>query len=67
MNIHPIPGEPNRYYVQSRTHKDIIHIVDVEDQECSCEGFGFRKKCSHLDSVNKILEWIKQQEQELVT
>ena len=67
MNIEPIQGEPSRYYVQSRSHKDIIHIVDIEDQECSCEGWQFRKSCSHVKTVNEVINYLKQQEQEMMT
>ena len=62
MLIQPITGEPTRYYVQSRSRKDIIHVVDVEEQGCSCESFDFRKSCSHLREVNKLLNALNEYE-----
>jgi len=41
--------------------------VDIEDQECSCEGWQFRKSCSHVKTVNEVLNYLKQQEQEMMT
>lgn len=58
----PVPGEPGRFYVKSRSAAkkgdDEQYIVDVLEREetnegvvigtCGCKGWSVRKTCSHL-------------------
>jgi len=43
--VGPIPGEPMRFHVQSRSRSSIKHLVDLEELgfhgNCSCENFNF--------------------------
>lgn len=44
--VDPVPGEPLRYYVQSRSRRNIKHLVDLAEcgynSACSCEAFQMR-------------------------
>lgn len=44
--VEPITGEPFRFHVQSRTRTEVMHLVDIEENDfhgqCSCESFAFR-------------------------
>lgn len=58
----PVPGEPGRYYVKSRSAakkgEDESYTVDIFEKEetnggtvtgtCPCKGWSVRKDCSHL-------------------
>jgi len=44
--VAPIPGEPGRYYVQSKSRPNVRHIVDLTELgfngQCCCEQFEYR-------------------------
>ena len=46
FGVRPVPGEPLRYLVQSRSRREIEHLVDLEEcgfnGACSCENFQMR-------------------------
>ena len=43
IRVAPIPGEPLRYWVQSRSHPQKPHVVDLSEHggrgKCSCIGW----------------------------
>ncbi len=58
-----VPGEILILEVASRSRgKETLHHIglelkedgQVEDISCSCEGFGFRQACHHLESVRDL-------------
>lgn len=69
-NCEPIPGEPGRFYVKSRSAakagEDESYIVDVLAEEetnvgivkgtCACKGWQVRKTCSHVDDATAEYE-----------
>ena len=40
--VEPIPFEPLRFRVRSRSRPKVWHLVDVEESVCSCEQYDFR-------------------------
>jgi len=53
LKVEPIPGEPTRYLVASRSRAWITHLVDLDwDQGqpgCGCEQFQVRGLiCHHI-------------------
>ena len=44
--VHPIAGEPMRFHVQSKSRRDVRHLVDLAedngDGQCGCEQFQMR-------------------------
>lgn len=44
--------------VVSNTDKSKKYIVTLKDGKysCDCVGYGFRRKCSHIEKVKKIKE-----------
>ena len=44
--VTPVPGEPLRYWVQSRSRNTVRHLVDLTaydgNGECECEQFRFK-------------------------
>ncbi len=64
--VEPIDGEPFRFHVRSRSRQDIRHLVDVEENRCSCEHAEFRvnphlnkgesaARCWHLQMARDFL------------
>lgn len=39
--VEPIPREPFRFYVQSRSRKGHKWLVDIEESMCGCEDHEF--------------------------
>jgi hypothetical protein len=54
LKLDPIPGEPTRYNVHSRTTEGDLYTVDVVEGTCPCEGFKYRKTCSHLREAREF-------------
>lgn len=42
-----IPYDNGTYLVRSRSREG-VHIVDVEEMTCSCEGYHYYATCGHL-------------------
>jgi hypothetical protein len=70
LNVEPIPGEPDRFLVQSSSRPGIKHLVDLNYQEeprdkpravCGCEQMQAKGAltCKHLQAV---LEYKKHHE-----
>jgi hypothetical protein len=61
VNIVPIPFEQGRFYVQSESRPEVLHVVDLAWQEetwtkphpqCGCErGLAHNEYCKHLEAV----------------
>lgn len=73
--IEPVPGEPGRFYVDSRSEKlERAYIVEpaaVEDTNvgkvvgiCPCKGWSIHKHCSHVDDARDYAENPKQYERD---
>lgn len=65
MQVRPIPGEAERFFVTSRSRPEVDHIVDVAWTECpgdmprpqcSCErGQAHNEVCAHIKAVLNYL------------
>ena len=61
MKVTPVPGEKERFWVQSASREEIQHLVDLAYQEteadkpepkCSCEQNSLKGlSCRHIDAV----------------
>jgi len=56
--IIPIPGEQFRVLVRSRSRPNVLHLVDMEEDWCSCEDFEYKgpekrgeTECWHLEKA----------------
>jgi hypothetical protein len=65
-HIIEIPGEVLRVLVKSRSRPKVLHLVDVETSECSCENWVFRigpalargekaRPCWHLNEARNFV------------
>jgi len=52
--IIPIEGEPWRFRVRSRSRPEVLHLVDAETCECSCETHQFR-----VEPARSRGEWLE--------
>jgi hypothetical protein len=44
--------------VSSHSNPETSYYVNLKTQTCTCKGFEFRNRCSHLDELN--LAWLKE-------
>ena len=66
MQVRPIPGEAERFFVTSRSRPEIDHIIDVAYVECpgdqprvscSCErGMAHDEPCEHIKALAEYLK-----------
>ena len=61
-------GEHLRFLAQSRTRSDIMHLVDLLEDQCSCEDCQLNKnpECDHLfvgyhDIGRKFVEHVRKE------
>ena len=51
----PILSEPGVYHVPSTSEPGVVHRTDANGEgSCTCKGFGYRGRCSHLDLCRDI-------------
>jgi hypothetical protein len=58
MNI-PVAAAPKEFIVKSNSDPDKTYIVkQLADgsMTCDCPGFGFRRKCKHIESIKEKKE-----------
>lgn len=55
FEIEPVEHERGRWWVKSRTRKDVVYIVDADWEGgwgCACEQFMVREReCAHIRAV----------------
>lgn len=55
MNIKPF--DRNTYLVESEHDPEIVYIVDMEEETCSCDDAEFRRhKCKHRKAVEDYVK-----------
>ena len=57
MKITSVPYEPTRFWVESETRPDLLHLVDADYEgrwACSCEDCMVRlRECKHIRAVRE--------------
>lgn len=44
-------GERTLVKIESRSRPGRSHFLDVENERCSCEGFGYTGSCYHVEQL----------------
>lgn len=68
MTVWAIPFEQGRFYVQSRSRADVVHVVDlayVEDRKKACPACGCEQYQCKGHVCDHILATVKHEQERL--
>lgn len=57
-SVNTLPKKQLSVVVQSSTNPSITYTIEYNGHSwsCTCTGFGFRRKCRHIEAQKKLIE-----------